>query len=324
MEEKEPKVGSNVLLLGILLLILIAINAFVVFDYPTKSSEQATDSQKPPIADTINSLQFAYILPLSEPSYIPILDTSVPRPTINAKSAIVYNLRSGRFLFEQDTKARLPIASLTKIMSAVVVIEKMDLSAPVKIEKNSIRVDGQRQELYEGEEISVGNLLKMMLIESSNDAAYALANYAQSNQFDFLAEMNKKAEALKMNNTKFIDPAGLDDNAYSTAEDLARLAKYALKYKVIWDVLSEKDTIVKSLDEKIQHVTRNTNILLETIPDIIGGKTGYTDNALGCLILVVNIPDKNDSIVSVVLGSNDRFGDTERLVSWIKKAYRWD
>ena len=77
------------------------------------------------------------------------------------------------------------------------------------------------------------------------------------------------------------------------------------------------------MDEKIKHFTKNTNLLLGVIPNIIGGKTGYTDSALGCLILVVEIPGQNDNIVSVVLGSNDRFGDSQKLINWSKTAYRW-
>ncbi len=313
MEDTEPQNGSRLLLLGFLILTLIGVNFFFGFEY-SKNNNSTTS-----LAET----QSAYVLPLSEPNYLPIFNSDIPAPNINAKSALVYDLRSGRSLYENNATLRLPIASLTKIMTAVIVLENYNLQDTVTVARSAVKVDDEKQELYEGERISVENLLKMMLIESSNDAAYALAQYGAIKNMDFLQEMNKKAALLKMHDSNFLDPAGLDDNAYSTAEDLSRLTKFALTYPLIWQTLSQKDLVVQSIDEKIKHITKNTNLLLGVIPNIIGGKTGYTDSALGCLILVMEIPGENDSMVSVVLGSNDRFGDSAKLINWIKSAYRW-
>jgi D-alanyl-D-alanine carboxypeptidase len=314
MEDTEPQNGSRLLLFGFLILILIGINFFFGFEYSKK-----TGNQFKPWPET----QSAYILPLSEPNYLPILNSDITEATVNAKSALVYDLHSGRSLYEKDSGLKLPIASLTKIMTAVIVLEHYNLYDIVSVGNTAIKVDDERQDLYEGEQISVENLLKMMLIESSNDAAYALAQFGVTKNIDFIHEMNKKAIELKMHNSNFLDPAGLNDSAYSTAEDLSQLTKFALTYPLIWETLSQRNLVVESIDEKIKHFTKNTNLLLGVIPNIIGGKTGYTDSALGCLILVVEIPGQNDNIVSVVLGSNDRFGDSEKLINWAKTAYRW-
>lgn len=313
MENTEPQNGSRLLLLGFSILTLIGVNFFFGFEYSKNTNSTAL----------LTGTQSAYVLPLSEPNYLPIFNSDMPAPNINAKSALVYDLRSGRSLYEKSSTLRLPIASLTKIMTAVIVLENYNLQDTVTVARSAVRVDDEKQELYEGERISVENLLKMMLIESSNDAAYALAQHGATKNMDFLREMNKKAALLKMYDSNFLDAAGLNDDAYSTAEDLSRLTKFALTYPLIWQTLSQKDLVVQSLDEKIKHITKNTNLLLGVIPNIIGGKTGYTDSALGCLILVVEIPGQNDSMVSVVLGSNDRFGDSERLVNWVRTAYRW-
>ena len=283
-------------------------------------------SQKNNLANAepaFNSYQ-AYVLPISEPSYFPIFDSVKEKPVIDAKAGLVYDTRSGRFLFVKNPRIKLPIASLTKILSAVVVLENFDTKEAVTIPKEVLRVDDEKQSLYLNEEITVQNLLKLMLIESSNDAAYALAYHANNKGINFVDKMNEKAQLLNMNDSNFLDPAGLNDNAYSTSEDLVKLIKYSFKYDLVWEILTEKSIVVKSVDGKIEHKVESTDQLLGIIPDIFGGKTGNTDKALGCMILVVDIPDKNDKLISIVLCSQDRFGDTKKLIDWVKEAYRWE
>ncbi|MDO8509932.1 MAG: hypothetical protein Q7S24_02205 [bacterium] len=270
-----------------------------------------------------NSSQ-AYLLPISEPSYFPIFDSSKEKPVINAKAGLVYDTRSGRFLFAKNPRIKLPVASLTKILSSIVILENFDMRDTVIIPKEVLKVDEEKQSLYLGEEITVQNLLKLMLIESSNDAAYALAWHANNKGINFVDKMNEKALLLSMNDSNFLDPAGLNDDAYSTSEDLVKLIKYSFKYDLIWNILTEKSIVVKSVDGKIEHKVESTDQLLGVIPDIFGGKTGNTDGAVGCMILVVDIPDKNDKLISVVLGSRSRFDDTKTLNDWTKSAFRWE
>lgn len=265
----------------------------------------------------------AYILPIAGPNYIPILDSSIPRPEISAKSALVYDTRSSRFLYEKNGNAKLPIASLTKIMSAVIILENLNLEDIVTVSEDSIRVDGEKQDIYLGEKLTVRNLLKLMLIESSNDAAYAAAAHAKKTGIDFVGLMNLKAVSLGMTDSFFIDPAGLDDKGYSTAQDLVKLVEYSLSYPEIWDISAEKTAIVESSDERIKHAIKSTNRLLGLIKDIIGGKTGYTEGAGQCMILVTSVPDYPSKLISIVLGSDDRFEDTQKLIEWTRTAYRW-
>ncbi len=265
----------------------------------------------------------AYILPIAGPNYIPILDSGIPKPEISAKSAVVYDTRSSRFLYEKNSNTQLPIASLTKVMSAVIVLENLNLEDIVTISEDSIKVDGEKQDIYLGEKLTVRNLLKLMLIESSNDAAYALTSYAKEIGINFIGLMNLKAISLGMTNSFFIDPAGLDDKGYSTAQDLLKLIEYSLSYPEIWDISAEKTAIVESSDERIKHKIKSTNKLLGLIKDIIGGKTGYTEGAEQCMILVTSVPDYPSKLVSVVLGSDDRFDDTQKLIEWTRRAYRW-
>jgi len=307
---------SRLYILAVMLAGLVIVNVIFVVDSSRKNNLANAEP-------AFNSSQ-AYILPVSEPSYFPIYDSKTSKPLVDAKAGLVYDTRSGKFLFAKNPRIRLPIASLTKILSAVVVLENFDIKEVVIVSKESLRVDNEKQSLYLGEEITIQNLLKLMLIESSNDAAYALAWHANSGGINFVDKMNEKAQSLLMNDSSFLDPAGLNDDAFSTAEDLVKLVRYAIRYNLIWDILTEKSIIVKSIDGKIEHKVENTDQLLGVIPDIFGGKTGYTDGALGCMILVVDIPDKNDKLISIILGSRSRFEDTKKLIDWVKASYRWD
>lgn len=302
----------------ITIIVLFAVNIFLA----VKNSQDIPLSDLMPL-NISSSRRQAYVFSISEPNYIPILNANISRPIISGKSAIIYDTYSNRFLYEEGTDSKLPIASLTKILSAVVTLERLNSNDIVTITEKSIRVDGEKQDLYLGEKLTVRNLLKLMLIESSNDAAYALVEYAKNLGIDFVGEMNIKAQAIDMRNSIFTDPAGLDDGAYSTSKDLVKLVQYSLNYKEIWDISAEKTAIVESSDERIKHSIISTNRLLGLVRDIIGGKTGYTEGAGQCMILVASVPDYPGKIISIVLGSQDRFGDTQRLVEWTRTAYRW-
>lgn len=319
---KQASIRTTVTIVAVLVLAIAGINIvrFMEADQSPVREEayllQGADKD-------VSRDSHAYVFPMSETSYIPFLDSSRPRPTLSAKSAIVYDTQTSRFLYALDTKKELPIASLTKIMSAVITIEKLNPDDVVTVGKDDVRVDGDRRDLNANERIRVKNLMAMMLVESSNDAAYALADYAKGLGIDFVGLMNAKARELDMGDTLFLDPAGLNDNGHSTVQDLSRLVVYALRYGDIWKLLQEKQIIVSS-EDGISHTVDNTNQLLGVIPNISGGKTGYTDAALGCMILIVDIPGHRDRIVSIILGSKDRFGDTRKLVDWITEAYRWE
>jgi serine-type D-Ala-D-Ala carboxypeptidase (penicillin-binding protein 5/6) len=316
---KPASLRTTVLIAAVLLLAIAGVNLFRFMNANEPNQAQILSA-----GAAVPDDRHAYVFPLSETSYIPFLDSSRPRPTLTARAAIVYDMQTSRFLYAQDTKKQLPIASLTKILTAVVTLEQLAMNEIVTVGKGSLKVDGLRQDLYLGEKISVGNLMKMMLIQSSNDAAYALSAHAKTKGLDFMELMNQKAQQLGMDESRFLDPAGLSDNAHSSVQDLAKLVVYALRYNEIWTPLQEKVATVTSEDGKFTHTVENTNQLLGVLPDISGGKTGYTDGALGCMILIVDIPGHKDKIISIILGSKDRFGDTKKLIDWITDAYRWE
>ena len=263
-----------------------------------------------------------YVLPVAQANYLPAFDTAAGEIAIDAKAALVLDLKTGRLLYQKNIYDRLPIASLTKIMTAIVVWERLDPNAIVTVRPTAVKADGERQDLYLKEQITVRNLMQLMLIRSSNDAAYALRDYASEQNIDLIVAMNEKAQELAMYNTHFTDPAGLDDTAFSTASDLAKEVTYALRYDAIWNASRQATATIESADGKISHDIKSTDELLGVLADIVGGKTGYTDGALGCMILIVNAPD-NNKLIGIVLGSNDRFESMKNLVQWALRAYRW-
>lgn len=161
-----------------------------------------------------------------------------------------------------------------------------------------------------------------MLIESSNDAAECLAS--KLNRENFIILMNEKAKELKMKKTSFVNPSGLDeDNGtynISTAKDLTILASEIIKnYPLIPEILSHKEYTVIS-EEGTSHRITTTNSLLQEMPTGTWGKTGYTEIANGCLILMTK-NDLNDIIINIIINSNDRFGEMKNLTTWINNSF---
>lgn len=266
----------------------------------------------------------AFILSANQPDYFPLRDFNIAPPRINSKAAVLFDTHSGRFLYRENIYKLLPIASLTKLMTAVIVIENLDLNSDIKISVEDLNVDGNGADLFRGEKIQGNNLLKIMLIKSSNDAALVFAREAQTRGVDLVEKMNEKAMELGMNSTRFTNPAGLDDNALSTAFDLVKLVEYiGDRHKPIWEVLKIKALDVSSSDGTIVHHVINTDQLLGKLPNIIGGKTGFTPIAMGTMILVTDVDDGFSNLIAVILGSNDRFSDVKQLIEWGQTAYRW-
>lgn len=283
---------------------------------PADASAVIAPASVPPVAQ-------AYLLPLSNPSYAPIRNTTIADPQVDATVALVEDLDSGQVLYQKNADLQVPIASLTKLVSALVVTQLFTPDEIVTVASDSIRVDQQRQTLYAGERMRVGDLVSMMLVESSNDAAYALAAHARGRGIDFVARMNETAVALGMTKCTLKDPAGLDDTSLCTAHDLVRLVRAIQRDAPgLWAVTLQPTVELRSLDGTLVHEVKNTNELLTVIPGIVGGKTGNTDGALGCLILLVKSPTERGTLVSIILGSRSRFTDTTALLQWAPHAYQ--
>ena len=173
-----------------------------------------------------------------------------------------------------------------------------------------------------GDKVTVENLLYGLLLSSGNDSAYALANACAHSYNDFIQNMNQKAVDLDMKNTHFINPAGFDDNLqYSTALDLVKLAKIVVANPLIAKIVSTKSTVVTDITGNKTYALENVDKLLGVVAGLEGVKTGQTEGSLG--IFISKITRDGNTIIMAVLGSNDRFGETEKFVDWVFKNHIW-
>lgn len=222
-----------------------------------------------------------------------------------------------KILFSKNSQMRLPIASLTKLMTAIVALDNYDMSQNIEASKEAALQSPVFNDLREGDILSVESLLHIMLIESSNRAAYALSEVMPEQQFVDL--MNQKAEYIGLAGTYFEESTGLSDKNYSTASDLVKLAEYILEnYPKIIDISRISEFEVPGFGK-----ISSTNQLLVEMPEIIGGKTGFTTDAKGCIILVVYNQKSDDYLVYAVLGAEDRFLEMKKLINWVNTAYIW-
>lgn len=256
----------------------------------------------------------------------PIRNWSIEEPFINAKAAVSFDAASGKFLYEKELDRELPVASLTKLMTSAIVLETFHLDELITISPSAIEKSRQLEggkELYGGEVLRVEDLLKVMLIKSNNEAAFAFQEAAAEKGIDLLFVMNEKAIDIGMTNTFFNDPAGLDDvEGFSTADDIIRLVQYSLKYDILHSILRTPQETVFSQDRSIVHRIFSTNKLLGLLPNLITGKTGYTDTALGSIAVVTKSPS-GGNIITIILGSPERFTQTKKLVDWVNAAFLW-
>ncbi len=270
--------------------------------------------------------QTAYLLSATEPNAFPIRRPETSDPILAAKSYLLYETKNDKVILSRNPRQPLPVASLTKILTAILVLENISLEEVITIDASSRNVDKEGADFYLGDKIYAKDLLGAMLVKSSNDAAVALAKRVEEKTGGRFQEMmNHKAYAIGMVNSSFFDPAGLNDDGYSTAEDLLKLIRYSKKYPEIWQRLGSKSLEINPANGQGVRVFTTTNKLFDTFVGIVGGKTGYTDSALGCMILEVkNSAVKDGSLLAIVLGSPVRFDDIRRLIEWGQSSFRWE
>lgn len=247
----------------------------------------------------------------------PVLETTEIKPNaeippaLEAKAACVFDFSENKFLFKLNENEQLPLASLNKLMTALVAKEKIPQTQYMEITKDSLLQEGDVG-LLAGESWLLSDLIKIMLISSSNDAAFAIA--VSPSETEFVNSMNQKARDLRLSRTHFFNSTGLDISqtvagGYSSCEDLTVLAGYILKeYSDLLEATS-RETIFLG-----DRIFKNTNELLPKLPFLIGGKTGFSDLAGGNLVIIVD-KEPYCPIVIIVLGSSERgrFNDAEML-----------
>lgn len=243
---------------------------------------------------------------------LPLPPAFSPPAGISASASLAYDLSTDHVLWVDNSSLVWPLASLTKIMTAVVAVENIGSDTLATITPAAVLTEEVAGDFRPGEVFAVSDLIRSLFLVSSNDAAATLAEYYGPERF--LEQMTGKAAELGLSSTHFADPTGLSPENVSTVRDLSFLAGYL--YRERPDLLSFSRLPVDSIaDRRFGNIKEYKNINeFAGRPDFIGGKTGYTDVARGNLISIFNI--NNHPVLFIVLGTDDRFGETLKLLNW--------
>src|SRR3989338_2570380 len=250
----------------------------------------------------------------------------VVRPMVDAEGTLVLDAGTGRVLYAERSDTVRPLASLTKLMTALVARATLaDLGGRVTIVREDYAGNG-RTYMYAGDVVTVRDLFFLALVSSSNDAAAALARATGRTHSQFVAAMNEKAKGLRLTRTRFTDPTGLDAGNVSTAQETAPILQTALADPVLREILSTEEYRFTTEDDTRARTAVSTNRLLGASAfDIIGGKTGYIDES-GDNFAVEVAGMRNELLTIVVLGAKSeeaRFAIVKDLVAWAERAWKF-
>ena len=243
---------------------------------------------------------------------------STQMPTINSRAYVVMDRKTNTILVGKNENQKKKMASTTKIMTALVVIEHADLSDIVEISKKSASTGGSRLGLKTGDKLTVSDLLYGLMMRSGNDSAVALAEYVSGSITEFANLMNEKAKSLGLSNTHFVTPHGLDeDEHYTTAYELALLSNYAMNNEIFAKIVGTKNYTI-TINGYPKTLT-NTNELLGVLNGVYGIKTGFTNGANRCLVTCCKRGDMD--IICVVLGADSKKYRTTDSIKLIEYAF---
>ena len=238
-------------------------------------------------------------------------------PDVRAAAAVIYNPIRGEVLWEENSEVQRSIASITKVMTAVVFLEaEHDLSQIIRVTRPDVR-RASTTYLRRNEQLSVSDLLHLVLIASDNGAARALARVSPWGTDGFVDRMNQKATVLGLRSTVFTDPSGLDSGNLSSAYDLSRLIVYAAGNEKISGIMRMGEHRIRTNRRQVR--VRNTNKLLRHEINVLGGKTGFIRKAGYCLAVLLELP-RGEMVAMVLLGARSdaaRFLEARRLLGWL-------
>jgi D-alanyl-D-alanine carboxypeptidase len=233
----------------------------------------------------------------------------------------------GRFLFfNKNADVQQPIASITKLMTALVFLETQpDLNSSYQI-TSADNIVGGKLNLFLGDNVNLKDILFTSLVASDNGATIALVHASKLSEEEFIKKMNDKAKLLNLHNTSFADPIGLSDKNISTAREVALLAKEALKNSEISDAVNRKEYKFQTIEGREKIIESTDYLLFDSAKNSflpVGGKTGYTDRAGYCFVGRFKGPGGEDLIAAVLNspGKNERFKESKNLIGWVLDNY---
>lgn len=295
----------------------------IVFSYTYIANAQAKGTQG--ILSPLPQTSFASAKTLGgytfwRPKTVKQVIKKIPEPQLSALSAISYDITTDSLLYSKNSDQKLPMASLTKIMTAVVALENMNIHDEVRISKKAATIGENVMGLTENEKMSVDDLLYGLILVSGNDAAEALAQGSSFGREEFVHVMNSRAESLGLSNTRFTNPSGLngDGAQYTTAQELLMLSRYALTFDEFAKVASSLNHDIPKTSEHKEYSIPNLTNLMTSYPGVKGLKTGYTEEAGMCL--VTYLEQDGHKIIAVVLNSADRRAEMKELLDYSIKS----
>jgi len=223
---------------------------------------------------------------------------------ISSKSAVVMEASTGRILYGKNPNLKLPPASTTKLMTAMIALDRLDPADTFTVSERAVSVSPIKANFKAGEKVSVEMLLNAALIKSANDAAFALAEAVAGSEEKFIELMNQKAIALGMADTQFINATGLPGHGqHTTAYDLAKMMRQALKYPLVREIINTKASRISTENGRSIFI-KNSNRLLWADETVLGGKTGYTREAKHCFVCASE--QGNGTVIAALLGAPSR------------------
>ena len=242
------------------------------------------------------------------------------KPNLSAQNYILVDVDTNKILLSQNIDQKIFPASTTKLATALTALNLYPLDEVITV--NQEYLTGKVMNLKLNEKITVKSLVSALLVYSANDSAYTLASHYQSGSSGFIDQMNLLMTKYNLNNTHFTNVDGIhDNNHYSTVYDLSQLARLSIKNSIVTNFAKTKELVVSDVTNEIKHPLISTNELLGVVPEIKGLKTGWTPEAKGVFIGLIDI--NGHLIISVVSQSDDRFQDTKLLIDWLKQNVSW-
>lgn len=241
--------------------------------------------------------------------------TYASEPQVQASAAVLIDVSTGEIIFAKNAHERRAPASTTKIMTALLAVERGQLQDIVSVSSRAAAVGEASLHLDPGDNLTIKELLHGALLKSGNDACVALAEAVCSSEEEFVNLMNLKARVLGAENTSFYNTNGLPHKEHlTTAHDLALIARYAMSKQDFAEIVGKRNYTMHWIKPKRSLQLKNTNSLLHSYEWITGVKTGTTDKAGKCL--VASGRNENREMIAVVLNSADRFGEAKRLLEY--------
>lgn len=242
------------------------------------------------------------------------------KPQTTAQNYILVDLETNKVLISKNPEEKIYPASTTKLITALTALNIYPLDEVVTI--NEEYSEGQNMGLKVGEKITIKSLVSALLIYSANDAAFTLAKQHPQGFDGFVKQMNLLVKKYNLKNTNFVNVDGLqNENHYSTVYDLSQIGRIVVQNNIVKNTVKNKEITVSSVDGSIQHHLASTDELLTTTPEIEGLKTGWTPEAKGCFVGLINL--NGHYLISVVAQSDDRFQDTKNILDWAKQNVSW-